>query len=205
MKRERRGELLRRSFCLPFASRARMSDCTRAMTDRRYDDDEVAEIFRKAAEGPQSLPTPSGERRGDDARRIPGDRTRGRAVAGGRGERREVDDGSAAGRRAEVYLDADRRRATIELQRRLTESEWEQLVVRLREVFNARGAVSSKWLLSSVDEWESAGTPGADRERPPSSFVDDEGGLPFFATRRRGHARIWRHHVDRRGDRRQPE
>ena len=35
----------------------RASDFNYAMTDRRYDDDEAAEIFRKAAEGPQSLPS----------------------------------------------------------------------------------------------------------------------------------------------------
>ena len=39
---------------------------------------------------------------------------------------------------------------TVELHRKLTEAEWERLVVQLREVFNARGVVSSN---GSFRQW----------------------------------------------------
>jgi hypothetical protein len=127
-----------------------MRDSTGAMTDRRYDDDEVAEIFKRAAEGPQSLP-----------HQVAGDQ--GMTLA----ELQEI--GREAGLAPEVVASAARSleirpqagvrsfltmpigvERTIELQRRLTEAEWERLVVRLREVFNARGAVSSN---GSFRQW----------------------------------------------------
>lgn len=120
------------------------------MTDRRYDDDEVAEIFAKAAEGPQapSLQPPRDE---------------GMTLA----ELQEI--GREAGISPEAVERAARSLAvrpqggsrsffglpigverSISLDRRLTEAEWEQLVVELREVFHARGVVSAS---GSFRQW----------------------------------------------------
>lgn len=120
------------------------------MTDRRYDDDEVAEIFRKAAEGPQSLP-----------HQVAGDA--GMTLAElqdiGREAGLSPEAVASAARSLEIRPQAGVRRylampigveRTIELHRRLTEAEWERLVVQLREVFNARGTVSSN---GSFRQW----------------------------------------------------
>ncbi|MBA2684645.1 MAG: hypothetical protein H0U66_09165 [Gemmatimonadaceae bacterium] len=120
------------------------------MTDRRYDDEEIAAIFQKAAEGPQStsLSAPHSE---------------GMTLA----ELQEI------GREAGIAPDAVARAAqslairspsdvrtflgmplevgrTIDLGRRLTDEEWEQLVGELRVVFKARGNVSSG---GSLRQW----------------------------------------------------
>ncbi|MDQ2765791.1 MAG: chalcone isomerase domain-containing protein, partial [Gemmatimonadota bacterium] len=120
------------------------------MTDRRYDDDEVAAIFQKAAENPQghSLQAPHSD---------------GMTLA----ELQEI--GREAGIAPEAVARAAQSLAirvpsdvrtflgmplevgrTIELGRRLTDAEWEQLVGELRVVFKARGKVSSG---GSLRQW----------------------------------------------------
>jgi hypothetical protein len=120
------------------------------MTDRRYDDDEVAEIFRKAAEGPQALPHQLASESG---------MTLAELQDIGREAGLSPDAVASAARSLAIRPQAGVRRylampiqveRTIELPRRLTEAEWEQLVVRLRETFNARGAVSAN---GSFRQW----------------------------------------------------
>lgn len=120
------------------------------MTDRRYDDDEVAAIFQKAAENPEgrSLPSPHSD---------------GMTLA----ELQEI--GREAGIAPEAVARAAQSLAirapsdartflgmpmevgrTIELGRKLTDEEWEHLVGELRVVFKARGKVSSG---GSLRQW----------------------------------------------------
>jgi len=120
------------------------------MTDRRYDDDEVAEIFRKAAEGPQSLPH---QVTGDAGMTLAELQDIGReaglspeAVASA-ARSLEIRPQSGVRRYLAMPIGVER---TIELHRRLTEAEWEQLVVQLRETFNARGVVSAN---GSFRQW----------------------------------------------------
>jgi len=113
------------------------------MTERRYDDDEVAAIFLKAAEGPQNAAPQSA-------------RSDGMTLAELQDIGREVgispDAVASAAKALELRPKAGAQTflgmpvgvsRTIDLKRRLTENEWEQLVVELREVFNARGSVSA--------------------------------------------------------------
>jgi len=120
------------------------------MTDRRYDDDEVAEIFRKAAEGPQSLPRQAARNEGMTLAEL---QDIGREV----GISPEAVEGAA--RSLELRPHGAVRQflglpigvaRTIALDRRLSEAEWERLVVELREVFHARGTVSSN---GSFRQW----------------------------------------------------
>jgi hypothetical protein len=120
------------------------------MTDRRYDDDEAAEIFRKAAEGPQSLPPQAARDQGMTLAEL---QDIGREV----GISREAVEGAA--RSLEMRPSVAGRTVfglpigvarTIALNRRLSEAEWERLVVQLREVFHARGTVSSS---GSFRQW----------------------------------------------------
>lgn len=111
------------------------------MTERRYSEEEVAEIFKQAAEAQQTArrQLPSGE---------------GMTLADLEGIGREVGippelvsqaargldrAGSPAGRKF-LGLPVGVGR-TVELHRRLTDGEWDQLVVDLRETFDARGTV----------------------------------------------------------------
>jgi len=121
-----------------------------AMADRRYNDDEIAEIFRKASEGPQGT---SLQRAGEDGLTLAQLQDIGREV----GIAPEAVDRAArslhvrprAGTRKFLGLPLGVER-TIDLGRRLTEEEWERLVVELREVFRARGTVSSS---GSFRQW----------------------------------------------------
>lgn len=121
-----------------------------AMTNRRYNDDEIAEIFQKATEGPQSA---SFQSAGEEGMTLAELQDIGREV----GISPEAVDRAArslevrprAGVRSFLGLPIGVER-TIALGRRLTEAEWERLVVELREVFNARGAVSSN---GSFRQW----------------------------------------------------
>jgi hypothetical protein len=113
------------------------------MTTRRYNDDEIAAIFQKAAEGPQGASLQSAGQEGMTLAEL---QEIGREV----GISPEAIDSAArsleirpqAGVRSFLGLPIGVQR-TIALNRQLTESEWERLVVELREVFGARGAVSS--------------------------------------------------------------
>lgn len=109
------------------------------MTDRRFSDDEVSEIFRRAAEASQ-----------DAASALPS--AEGLTLA-------ELQDiGRQAGLAPEVVADAARSLErqeprfrsqlmgftvgvgrTVPLGRKVTDEEWERLVVRLRDTFDAKG------------------------------------------------------------------
>ncbi len=120
------------------------------MTQRRYSQEEVAAIFERAAEAQHTTrrALPPGE---------------GMTLA----DLQEI--GSEVGIPAELVAEAARRLdhpmqpesrrflglpvgvgRTVELDRRLTEGEWEQLVVDLRETFDAKGRVSSE---GSFRQW----------------------------------------------------
>ena len=120
------------------------------MTDRRYDDKEIAAIFRAATEGPLS-----------PQRQVPPEE--GLTLADLQAIGREVGISPAAVAQAAQALDIRRETAartffglpigvarTVNLNRRLTDPEWERLVVQLREVFNARGATRSD---GSLRQW----------------------------------------------------
>ncbi len=111
------------------------------MTDRRFNEQEVAEIFARATE----------ERPGGPRRLAPGD---GMTLAELEEIGREVGIAPESIRHAAVLLDqsghATSRQLlglpigvgrTVELDRKLTDDEWERLVVDLRETFDARGQV----------------------------------------------------------------
>ena len=122
------------------------------MADRRYSDEEIAAIFQRAAESPEpqgtSIQSASGE---------------GMTLAELQDIGREVGISPEAIDTAAKSLDLRPRAGTrkflgltlgvermIDLERRLTEDEWERLVVELREVFGARGTVSSS---GSFRQW----------------------------------------------------
>src|SRR6267154_1507396 len=121
------------------------------MAERRYNDKEIAAIFRAAAEeGP-----PSSQR---EVARDEGLTLTELQVIGG-----EVGISSAAvaqaARAVDVRLGPASRTLlglpigvsrTVNLNRRLTDEEWERLVVQLREVFNARGRTRSE---GSLRQW----------------------------------------------------
>jgi hypothetical protein len=110
------------------------------MAERRYNDKEIAAIFRAATEeGPQSPPREVARDEGLTLAElqaigsevgIPSD-----AVAQAA---RAVDVRLGAASRTFLGLPIGVAR-TVNLNRRLTDEEWERLVVQLREVFNARG------------------------------------------------------------------
>jgi hypothetical protein len=120
------------------------------MTDRRYSEEEVARIFKQAAEAQQTA-----------RRQLPS------------GEGMTITDLEAIGREvgipSELVVQAaralDRSGAaeypgyfgfrirvgrTVDLDRRLTDDEWERLVVDLRETFDARGTVRTD---GSLRQW----------------------------------------------------
>src|SRR5207249_8278977 len=120
------------------------------MAERRYNDKEIAAIFRAAAEAQQNPP--------HDVPRDEGLTLADLQAVGG-----EVGIPSEAVARAaqalDVRLDAKSRTflglpigvaRTVNLNRRLTDEEWERLVVQLREVFNARGRTRSD---GSLRQW----------------------------------------------------
>jgi hypothetical protein len=120
------------------------------VTERRYSDSEIAAIFRAAAEGPQ-LPQ----------REVP--REEGLTLAELQAIGREVGIAPEAVVQAAHGLDVRRGAEsrlflglpigvarTVNLNRRLSDEEWERLVVQLREVFNARGVTRSE---GSLRQW----------------------------------------------------
>jgi len=116
------------------------------MTDtsgRRYDDKEMAAIFRAAAEGsqPASNLVPR-----DEGLTLPELQAIGQEVG------LSPDAVARAALALDVRAGAESRTMfglpigvarTVNLNRRLTDEEWERLVVRLREVFEARGTMRS--------------------------------------------------------------
>jgi hypothetical protein len=120
------------------------------MTDRRYNDEEVAAIFLAAAEGPQTPPLHRPREEGltlTDLQEIgrevgiPPD-----AVAQAA---QSLDLRGQAVSRTFLGLPIGVER-TVALNRWLTDDEWEYLVVELREVFKARGTVKS---YGSLRQW----------------------------------------------------
>jgi hypothetical protein len=115
------------------------------MTERRYSDEEMAAIFRVATEGTQLPATRS---------------TEGLTLADLQAIGREVGIPAEAVARAAKTLDVRRSAISrtlfgfpigverrVMLGRRLSDDEWEQLVVQLREVFQARGTTKSEGTL----------------------------------------------------------
>ncbi|MEP6831736.1 MAG: hypothetical protein ABJB74_00020 [Gemmatimonas sp.] len=120
------------------------------MTNRRYSDEEVAAIFAKAieAEGP-ALTQPSR----DDGLSLTDLQNIGRdvgltpeAVANAA---RSMDAGAPASARTFLGFPIAVER-TVMLNRRLTDEEWELLVVKLRDAFDAKGRVSAS---GSFRQW----------------------------------------------------
>ena len=120
------------------------------MPDRRYNDREIVAIFRAAADGPQ---TPQRDVAPEE----------GLTLADLQAIGREVGIPSDAVARAALALDVRRGAAslrflglpigvarTVDLHRRVTDDEWERLVVQLREVFNARGSTRTD---GSLRQW----------------------------------------------------
>jgi hypothetical protein len=120
------------------------------MADRRYNDKEITAIFRAAAEVPQH-----------PQRDVPQDE--GLTLAELQAIGREVgipsDAIAHAARTVDVRVGAASRTLfglpigvarTVDLHRRLSDEEWERLVVQLREVFNARGSTRSD---GSLRQW----------------------------------------------------
>jgi hypothetical protein len=124
------------------------------MTERHYDDDEVAAIFRAAAEGAE----------GSESRALPERRADGLTLVDLQSIGREVGISPSAIEQAARSLDRPRDatvsrtllglpigvQRTVALDRRLTDAEWELLVVELRQVFGARGTIREH---GSLREW----------------------------------------------------
>jgi hypothetical protein len=120
------------------------------MTDRRYNDEEVAAIFLAAAEGPQTPPLHAPHEEGltlADLQEI--GREVGIAPDAVAQAARSLDLRGRAASRTFFGLPIGVERA-VALNRWLTDEEWERLVVELREVFNAKGTVRS---YGSLREW----------------------------------------------------
>lgn len=119
------------------------------MSDRRYDEEEVAAIFRSAAEKlPALRPTTSVE---------------GLTLSDLQSIGREVGISSDAVAHAAIALDVRRSSSqrkflglpigvsrSVDLHRRLTDEEWERVVAQLRDVFDAHGRTRSE---GSVRRW----------------------------------------------------
>ena len=121
-----------------------------AMTERRYSDDEIAAIFRAAAESPASLPPHQAANHG---------LTLADLQANGREVGIAPDAVAQAAQALEVRRNAVSRtliglpigvERRVTLSRRLTDDEWEQLVGELREVFKARGRTKAD---GSLRQW----------------------------------------------------
>jgi hypothetical protein len=120
------------------------------MPERRYDDDEVAEIFARASETEQAtrrhLPTREGltlselQQIGREAGIQP------ELVAQAA---RSLDQPQQPNTPVFLGLPIGAAR-TVRLERRLTDEEWERLVVDLRETFEARGVVRAE---GSLRQW----------------------------------------------------
>ena len=113
------------------------------MAERRYNDKEIAAIFRAAAETP---PSPQREVPEDEGLTVADLQAIGREVGiapdaiahAAHG----VDVRPVAAARTFLGLPIGVSR-TVQLNRRLSDEEWERFVVQLREVFNARGRTRS--------------------------------------------------------------
>lgn len=123
-----------------------------APAERRYNDKEMAAIFRAASEGPQQ-PTTDHDVPSDEGLTLSDLQAIGREVG------ISADAVAQAAQALDVRIAPASRTIfglpigvsrTVNLNRRLTEDEWERLVVQLREVFNARGRTRSE---GSLRQW----------------------------------------------------
>ncbi|HXE84117.1 MAG TPA: hypothetical protein VN513_12380 [Gemmatimonadales bacterium] len=120
------------------------------MGERRYSDKEIAAIFRAATEGPVAGLQPDVPR--DEGLTLSDLQTIGREVG------IAPDAIAGAARALDVHRGTGRTflglpigvARTVNLHRRLTDDEWERLVVQLREVFDARGSTRSD---GSLRQW----------------------------------------------------
>jgi hypothetical protein len=120
------------------------------MTDRRYDDEEVAAIFRAAAEGPPPPPPHASAEQGltlTDLQAIGREVGIAPDAVAQAAAALEVRRGATSPTFLGLPIGVER---TVTLNRRLTDEEWERLVVELREVFKARGATRSD---GSLRQW----------------------------------------------------
>jgi hypothetical protein len=121
------------------------------MPERRYDDKEMAAIFRAASEGPQELAPREVSR--EEGLTLAELQTIGREVgiapeAVAQAARTlDVRQGAASRTLFGLPIGVGR---TVNLNRKLSDEEWERLVVQLREVFNARGVTRSE---GSLRQW----------------------------------------------------
>ncbi|HYX81840.1 MAG TPA: hypothetical protein VE714_05560 [Gemmatimonadales bacterium] len=122
------------------------------MAERRYNDKEIAAIFRAASEAPQQ-PTVEHDVPSDEGLTLSDLQAIGREVG------ISADAVAHAAQALDVRIAPASRTIfglpigvsrTVNLNRRLTEDEWERLVVQLREVFNARGRTRSD---GSLRQW----------------------------------------------------
>ena len=139
------------------------------MTERRYTEDEIATIFHVAAEGPS---TPSQHLSRTDGLTLGDLQAIGReagispeAVAYA-AQTLEVRKGAISRTLLGLPVGVERR---VALRRRLTDEEWEHLVVQLRDVFRARGRIKAD---GSLRQWTNGNlyvllepTPTGDRLR----------------------------------------
>ena len=120
------------------------------MTERRYTQDEIATIFKVAAEGP-ATPTnylsPVDGLTLADLQAIGGEVGISPDAVAHAAQTLEVRKGAISRTFLGLPIGVERR---VALRRRLTDEEWEQLVVQLREVFKARGRTRSD---GSLREW----------------------------------------------------
>ena len=124
------------------------------MPERRYSDKEIAAIFRAASEAP-AAPQGQSDVPADEGLTLADLQAIGREVGiapeavvhAARALDAQV--GAAGGARTFLGLRIGVSR-TVSLNRRLTDEEWERLVVQLREVFNARGRTRSD---GSLRQW----------------------------------------------------
>src|SRR2546422_2745827 len=121
------------------------------MAERRYNDKEIAAIFRAAAE--QEPQNPQREVARDEGLTLSelqaiGSEVGISSVAVAQAARAvDVRLGGASRTFLGLRIGVAR---TVNLNRRLTDEEWERLVVQLREVFNARGRTRSE---GSLRQW----------------------------------------------------
>lgn len=120
------------------------------MSERRYNDAEVAEIFERATEASTAGARHEGSGDGmtlaqlQDIAREVGIPAESMALAV-----QAVERGNPPPPRTVLGLPLGVER-TVELNRRLTDDEWERVVVLLRETFNARGTMSGQ---GSLRQW----------------------------------------------------
>ncbi|HTD71036.1 MAG TPA: hypothetical protein VK647_11340 [Gemmatimonadales bacterium] len=120
------------------------------MADRRYNDKEMATIFRAATEGPQSPLRDVRTEEGltlADLQAIGGEVGISPDAVARAAQALDIRQGAASRTFLGLPIGVAR---TVNLNRKLTDQEWEQLVVQLREVFNARGTTRSD---GSLRQW----------------------------------------------------